>query len=313
MDNLWERWDRAQKTLKLVALLHTTRVGRAAGEDQGPAELSKYKGKLVAFSTVSSRNNAFLRSVNFDAILVDEASTCTESDLWAMLRPTTRHLMLVGDHQQLSALSSHKGSQLQHQRSTMQRLVAAGYPTRLLAEQHRMVAPIGSKVSSTYYGGKLTNGEHCPATAVSQPMVLHDVTGTPRQQGTSWVNQVEASHCLVVADELYQELLCTIAHPRVVILSPYAAQNDMVATAIAGQALRHLVCMTIDSSQGREFDGVVVNTVRHAPHMGFWQNPSRLLVAVTRAKYAFRVVGHQASWDGWQMLQPNKPKVNEAS
>ena len=55
--------------------------------------------------------------------------------------------------------------------------------------------------------------------------------------------------------------------------------------------------MTIDASQGSEFDYVILSTVRaNKPgYMGFVKQPQRLCVAMSRAKVQLVIVGKRAT------------------
>lgn len=307
VDNLFERFASARPAgrSKQPTVLRTTPTGRAQGEHLVPdgKKPADVRSRLVVFCTTSARNNGFFRDVSFDAVLVDEASLNTEFETWALLRGTTRHLYLVGDHEQLGPQTSQDGRRMGHHRSTMQRLVEADYPRyTLLAEQQRMTPSLGDMISRRYYAGRVRNGPHAPDPVVAAPFATVDVPGgTAERVGTSWVNPSEAEAALTAARELATELAGVLpAAPVVAVLSPYAAQHHEVQRRLGSD--RGLVALTVDAAQGREYDGVVVTTVRVGPDCGFWKNSSRSLVALTRARHAVRLVGHRESWAGWGPL-----------
>ena len=313
VDHLWECFQknggdstpkrRNGKANKCV-ILRMTQNGIAAGENRHPASLASVRGKLVVFATVACRNGNSLRDIDFDAILVDEASLIPEYDSWSILRAATRHLLLVGDHQQLGPTSSPSGTKLGHDRSLMRRLVENGFPAQFLAVQYRMVPKLGNIVSETYYGGKLQNAADLPKPVVVE-LDMVDVKGEMIAVGTSYRNDTEASECVDLSIALSRQLTGLLGRvPSVAILSPYSAQNEQVckllSVALGDQGgCLWIQALTVDSSQGREYDAVIINTTRRGLAMGFWSNRSRFLVALTRARFAVRVVGDKQSWSSW--------------
>jgi regulator of nonsense transcripts 1 len=83
---------------------------------------------------------------------------------------------------------------------------------------------------------------------------------------------------------------------KITVLSPYTKQI---------QALRHrlpssVTCSTIDSFQGRESDIIIFSTVRCNVEgdVGFLDDPRRLNVMWTRARFALIIVGDRKTMSG---------------
>jgi len=103
----------------------------------------------------------------------------------------------------------------------------------------------------------------------------------------------EAKHACRVAAELKRH------YPRTVLLTPYSAQLRRLRSSRSG-----VEAYTVDSFQGKEADAVVLSLVRTpGSGSGFWSDPRRLAVALTRAKHAMRVVCHS----GWADSDPSSP------
>lgn len=269
-------------------ILWTTPEGRKRGWAEAD---TKGRGKLWVFATVGSRNGGRISKVDFDAILIDEAGLVPEYELWGLLRKTTRRLVLVGDHLQLRATVSHEGKALLHGRSTMERLVGAGYPSDFLARQYRLPPYLGNFISRHFYGGKIEKST--PRGRLHDVLRVEPVKGEEEARGTSRLNSAEALRAVSIATSLK-----ATGSRAVAILCPYAAQRDKVASLVAEEGLDVKV-LTIDSSQGREYDDVVITTVRVGRQCGFWGNPSRLLVAISRARGSVTLVGHPPGWRWW--------------
>ena len=276
----------SRKNAKPPQVLWTTPRGQKLLREGGRPG----RGRLVAFATLGSRNGSRLASIDFDAILVDEAGLVPEFELWGLLRGSTRRLVLVGDHHQLRAVVRHPS----HGRSTMQRLVEAGYPCEFLQKQYRMPPELCDFVSRHFYGGRL---ESCHSGLEGKGVirVVAIEGGRESHIGTSYANEAEANRAVAIAGTLLRQ---AAGSTTVAVLAPYAAQRDVVAARLQQEGGDAAV-LTVDASQGREFDHVVLTTVRVGPRCGFWADPSRLLVALSRARCSVTVIGDAAGWPSW--------------
>ena len=247
------------------------------------------------FSTVAGRSGPRLNDERFHAVFLDEAGLCPESIVWGLLRPHVRFLWMVGDPRQLGAVTSEEGVQLGHQRSIMERLGAVGFPAEYLNVQRRMHPEIAAYPSSAFYDGSLVTDPSPPLPCPNvSPYSLVDVrSGSSSSSGTSFENVEEAKHACRVAAELKRH------YPRTVLLTPYSAQLRRLRSYRSG-----VEAYTVDSFQGKEADAVVLSLVRTpGSGSGFWSDPRRLAVALTRAKHAMRVVCHS----GWADSDPSSP------
>ena len=281
------------------AVIWTTPEGQSNGF--GGGESPSNKGTVWVFSTISSRNSRFLIDTNFDAVVIDEAGLVPEPSIWGLLRDSTRRLVLVGDYKQLRCMSSQAGKRLQHDRSTMERLILNNYPYEFLDHQHRMVPSIAAFVSTHFYANKLLNRSNAPSSVLSRCLCIAPIPSQEKAEtvGTSWKNRAEAFASVKEAKQLGQELSQAGISGSVAILVPYTAQLECVHQILDSEPGCPAVAMTIDSAQGREFDGVILSTVRTSKAKGFWECNARILVALTRAKYGLRIVGSRESWLQW--------------
>ena len=74
------------------------------------------------------------------------------------------------------------------------------------------------------------------------------------------------------------------------VITPYNAQKNAIAECFSDQGMDDQV-LSIDSSQGREFDLVFVSMVRTRSG-SFVQDQNRINVGITRAKHGLVIVGN---------------------
>lgn len=222
--------------------------------------------RRLVCATVSARAGPILHDQSFQAVLVDEAAMCMEAWTWTLLRPEVEHLVLAGDVRQLPAQTSDTGRTLAHDRSLMERLLALDYDNVVrLTEQHRM-APDLLALANSFYDNALTLGSGAPTEGRWE---VRRVEGTEERVGTSFVNRAEATEAARAARDLGE---------NVVLLTGYLAQCQVLLAQKTGCEVH-----TVDSFQGREADAVVLSLVRSSGR-GFWDDPRRLTVALTRAR-----------------------------
>ena len=242
----------------------------------------------VLFCTVSGRNSTRVRNLVVHAVFLDEAALCPEALTWGLLRPETHFLYMVGDTKQLSAVVSDAGRPLAHGRSMMERLGAIGVAVEHLNEQRRMDPQMLEYPNRAFYNGALrTSADRTPdRCGGAAPYAVVQVTGVERRVGTSYCNPWEAEVAVALALAMQRRR----GEGRVHILVPYTAALKAVNDLGTGVSVS-----TIDSFQGKENDAVILCVTR-VGHEGFWSNPRRLVVALTRARYELRVVGDFASF-----------------
>lgn len=253
----------------------------------------------VVFSTVCGRSSPALLRQPFDCVLLDEAGRCSEAHAWGLLRREVVHLAMAGDVNQLQEQVSERGAPLHHGRSMLERLIGLGVEHESLTVQHRMHPSILRFPNDAFYGGALRTaegkeggggggGEGGGGEADAAYAVVRVEGGEERREGTSYENDAEAEECVrqarMLADRFGEGAGQGSEGSRVVILTPYLAQARRLLSKRSGIE----VC-TVDASQGKEWDAVVLSIVRTEAE-GFWSEKGRLAVALTRAKHAMRVV-----------------------
>lgn len=250
-----------------------------------PVTSQNPNGRIIC-STISGRAGPILDSEVFDVVLVDEAAQCMEAWMWGIIRPEVGHIIMAGDTAQLPALVSERGRTLGHDRSMMQRLMESNYPFQFLNVQRRMHPEIVKFPNKKFYNNELDSNYNLHKTIPSIPhYCIKNVQGECHEIGTSFLNEVEALYCVKLATELKD-----CVSNDVILLCPYQAQARQLLSLGSGIPVH-----TIDSFQGREADVVVLSIVRTSS-CGFWSDPRRLCVALTRAKHVLHIVGNCKEW-----------------
>ncbi|OAG34097.1 hypothetical protein AYO21_11766 [Fonsecaea monophora] len=107
-------------------------------------EVMRQKRIIACTTTAAAKYVKHVQSVSPGVGLVEEAREILESHILTAIRPSTKQLILVGDHQQLRPkisnynLTVDKSEGYNLNRSLFERLVLEGSPHQVLVEQHRM-------------------------------------------------------------------------------------------------------------------------------------------------------------------------------
>jgi hypothetical protein len=256
----------------------------------GTPILSNDRRRRIVCSTISARSGKLLMSERFDNVFIDEAAQCMEAWVWTLFRADVCRIVLAGDVKQLPACTSESGVLLRHERSLMERLVIdLGYKNTVsLSVQNRMAPQILSFPNLVFYEGGLTSGEHAPTSGSVEVHLLPNAK--EMAVGTSFCNTQEACVVAKIAEE----------DENSVIITPYIAQVQTILAKKTGKEVH-----TIDSFQGKESDTVILSIVRDgSTGIGFWSDPRRLTVALTRARKRLVVVASGVeNWPSTSLLR----------
>lgn len=297
----------------LRSRLKRTRDSRAKATQAQQFDLKTARDEVlrladVVCSTLSSAGSDALVQLDleFDAVIVDEATQATELQALIPLKYRSRMCVLVGDPKQLPATVMSKAAvECSFHQSLFQRLERLGAPVSLLNTQYRMHPLISAFPNAWFYDGKLVDG---PRVRVAKPFHQHDlfvpflfidVAGQEsRQQGqTSAFNRDEAQ----LASDLTRALLAAFEADvggGVAVITPYRRQMEALRSMLLphlSPVLQQLVDVnTIDGFQGCEKDVVIFSCVRShsGQSIGFLDDVRRLNVALTRARHSLVVLGN---------------------
>lgn len=115
--------------------------------------------------------------------------------------------------------------------------------------------------------------------------------------GTSFLNRVEAANVEQVVTQMFK---AGLEPEQIGIITPYEGQRAFVQSymqrvgTLDKQLYREIEVASVDSFQGREKDYILLTCVRSndASGIGFLNDPRRLNVALTRAKFGMIIFGN---------------------
>lgn len=269
------------------------------------------RGADVVCTTLSSAASSQLYDLKnppleFDAVIIDEATQATELQALIPLHYRSKLCVLVGDTRQLPAtVLSKAAAERLFQQSLFERLTRIGVPSTMLRVQYRMNPAIAAFPNTAFYKGVLQHGPGVTARKafhehpLFRPFSFVDVRGhETRGNDHSMVNDAEATLVVELArllvDRFGADLLGGIG-----LITPYKRQmfklRSKVSAASFTEAQRGLLDInTIDGFQGCEKDAVIFSCVRshEGSRIGFLEDVRRLNVAITRARYCLIVIGN---------------------
>jgi len=265
----------------------------------------------VVLSTNSGAGQALLEGVEFDFVLIDEATQATESSTFIPAVKGKR-LVLLGDHKQLPpTVISEEAVEKGFSISLLERLVDrySNAVVSMLTIQYRMNDDILKFPNSAFYDGLLKSADSNQNWEVTfmpdsfkdlKSRVVFETLGLSREifidvkgrekrlgDGPSIFNMEESD----IVVQLVQDLLeVKLTADQIGVISPYKAQTKLIRDKLGSAGVQ---VDTVDGFQGREKEVIIISLVRSNSdaQMGFLKDIRRLNVALTRAKKLRIVVG----------------------
>lgn len=202
-----------------------------------------------------------------------------------------------------------KASRAGLSQSLFERLVVLGIRPIRLQVQYRMHPALSAFPSNVFYEGSLQNGVteierqltgvDFPWPQPDKPICFWSTTGQEEisSSGTSYLNRTEAANIEKLATRF---LKSGIRPEQIGIITPYEGQRAYIVSYMQHQGSLHaklyleIEVASVDAFQGREKDIILLSCVRSNEHqgIGFLNDPRRLNVALTRAKYGLIIVGN---------------------
>ncbi|KAK9694069.1 AAA domain [Popillia japonica] len=215
-----------------------------------------------------------LTRLKFHSILIDESMQATEPECMVPVVLGVKQLILVGDHCQLGpVVMCKKAARAGLSQSSLQNGVCAD-DRKLLKIDFPWPIP-------------------------ERPMFFHVTQGQEEiaGSGTSYLNRTEAANVEKIATRF---LKCGVKPEQIGVITPYEGQRAYLVQYMQYQGSLHsklyqeIEIASVDAFQGREKDIIIMSCVRSNEHqgIGFLNDPRRLNVALTRAKYGIIIVGN---------------------
>ena len=260
--------------------------------------------------TCSAAGDSRVTSLRFRQCLIDEATQATEPECLIPVVLGAKQLVLVGDHCQLGpVVTNKKASRAGLAQSLFERLVMLAVRPIRLQVQYRMHPCLSDFPSNTFYEGSLQNGVSAaerrsdgidfPWPNPDKPMFFYTSVGQEEvsASGTSYLNRTEAAN----VEKLVSRFLSGGVTPEQVgVITPYEGQRAYIVSymqrngSLQQKLYADIEVASVDAFQGREKDYIILSCVRsnEKQGIGFLNDPRRLNVALTRARYGVVVLGN---------------------
>uniref|UniRef100_A0A6N2N006 Upf1 domain-containing protein n=1 Tax=Salix viminalis TaxID=40686 RepID=A0A6N2N006_SALVM len=243
-------------------------------------------------------------------VLIDESTQATEPECLIPLVLGAKQVVFVGDHCQLGpVIMCKKAARAGLAQSLFERLVLLGVKPIRLQVQYRMHPSLSEFPSNSFYEGTLQNGVTVnerqtpgidfPWPVPNRPMLFYVQMGQEEisASGTSYLNRTEAANVEKIVTTF---LRSGVVPSQIGVITPYEGQRAYIVNymsrngALRQQLYKEIEVASVDSFQGREKDYIILSCVRSNEHqgIGFLNDPRRLNVALTRARYGIVILGN---------------------
>lgn len=270
----------------------------------------------VVFCTLSaSGSSPVVRMSLVDALVVDEASACTEADILIPLSKKPDKMLLVGDPKQLPAVvTSPLAVECGLSRSLQDRLMfRLNFAFTLLDRQYRMRPEISKWPAKQFYSGKVQDGENVvQATYMSNISLLNgdpyswvQVSAEEKKDSSmSTFNEGEAEAIISILLEMKKKHRISnkwFTADRLRVITFYQAQVNYINLLLKKYDLEGVTVSSVDASQGCEADMVILSFVRGSSgHIGFLKDNRRLNVGLTRSRFQLVCVANHGAFSHLQ-------------
>jgi hypothetical protein len=253
-----------------------------------------------------------LDAINFDAVVLDEASMVAMPWVLAAAANAGRQLIIAGDPKQLPPIvASESGGAKAWFGSSVFSHVGVDDPTShpsltFLDEQHRMPAEVANLVSNLSYQGKLRTAASRASRADADEGIRFVSTEGLISAGAVYSRHV-MSYYNPVACALLTALLGEMElspNEPTYILTPFRSQARLLEAIARDAGLVETRVGTIHTAQGSERQTVIVDLTEHDPGrithnrlLGDSRFLHLLNVAISRTQNRLILIGHPAAFD----------------
>ncbi|GJN32352.1 hypothetical protein PR202_gb20855 [Eleusine coracana subsp. coracana] len=225
-----------------------------------------------------------LSNFRFRQVLIDESTQSTEPECLIPLVLGVKQVVLVGDHCQLGpVIMCKKAARAGLAQSLFERLVILGVKPFRLQVQYRMHPCLSEFPSNCFYEGTLQNGVTVnerqssgidfPWPVPNRPMFFYVQMGQEEisASGTSYLNRTEAANVEKIVTTF---LRSGVVPSQIGVITPYEGQRAYIVNYMSRNG-------SLRQQLYKEIEGI-----------GFLNDPRRLNVALTRARYGIVILGN---------------------
>lgn len=282
-------------------------------------------GAKIIASTVLSSSSFLTKDIEFDYVIMDEAS---QVPVYLALIPLlkTNKFVLIGDNKQLQPIRNNNASYLLNK--SIFNLLIEKYPNNytFLNTQYRMNKKISDIASNLYYDNKLLTGDAVKNQKISlknnKYFLLNEDVITFIDTSDVNFNEVDLAggccnkyeSCLVL--HLVDALLSNdISCEEIGIITPYRKQKNHIIKLLNNKGI-NIECDTIYRFQGREKDVIIISFCKSLNkslndfQKKFLADENQLNVSLTRSRKKLIIIGNYSMLGCAQNI---KDLVNEIS
>ena len=255
--------------------------------------------KVVGMTTTGcSKYSTILEQMNFEIVIVEEAAEILESHIATILTQNTRHLIMIGDHQQLrpNPYNYEISSKYKFDISMFERLINNNVPKVGLEFQRRMRPEFADFIRLIYKSSYLDHQTSFTKPNVKGVMsniffINHKENESLNTNLSSKKNEHEAKLITSLARYFVQQ---GYEMEKITILTFYIGQVLLIRDELKKLGYIQIRVVTVDNYQGEENDLILLSLVRSNKEnkIGFLKSFNRVCVAFSRAILGFYVIGN---------------------
>lgn len=316
---MMQQWNRIEKLQQFRDKLGPSLVERNKWEQECLSQEKDYHERVQAFkevqqekglqklqealivgmtTTCAAQMNSVLQKLRSPIVVVEEAAEVLEAHIIASLTQYCKHLILIGDHQQLRPTTAHPylSEKCHLEVSLFERLVNNGVQYETLKTQHRMRPDIACLLTPVFYSVL----ENHPCTLNREPVrgmrknmffMSHSCHEKEHKATHGYSNMFEATMIIALCQHLMRY---GYRASDIVILSMYIQQVRLLKQLQSKEKeLSSLAITSVDNFQGQESPIILLSLVRNNKGtIGFLRTSNRTCVALSRARNGLYIFGN---------------------
>ncbi|XP_054723705.1 NFX1-type zinc finger-containing protein 1-like [Uloborus diversus] len=249
-------------------------------------------------TTGAAKYKNIIKKLKPQIVIFEEAAEVLEAHIVTSLTEHTKHVILIGDHQQLRPNPTvyELAKKFNFDVSLFERMVKNGLECHKLTFQHRMRPSIASLLVPHIYPD-LKNHQSVFSYPNIKGMdknmffINHNVYETENTEMKSHANKHEAKFILALATYLIKQ---GYQSTQITILTTYSGQLFLLKELRKDKLLTDVRITIVDNYQGEENDIILISFVRSNIHggVGFLKISNRVCVALSRAKQGLYCIGN---------------------
>ena len=257
------------------------------------------QNKIIAMTTTGcAKYSTILEQNNFEVVIIEEAAEVLEPHIVSLLTKNTKHLIMIGDHQQLRPKPYDYGlaKKFNFDVSLFERLINNKIPYATLKYQRRMKSMFADFVRLIYHDNYIDyedvdNKEIIKGIEKDMFIITHNRPEEEDINLSSKKNKFEAEYLVKLCKYF---ILQGYDISKITILTFYVGQVLLIRSFCKKEGIDGIRVSSVDNYQGEENDIILLSLVRSNSNnkIGFLKNFNRVCVSFSRAKLGFFIIGN---------------------